>query len=122
MTSTTILTLCARTPQNSLFGCNATHALERLEYQWERDFSNSDKNNRHVDHIRPIEKFDLHDPEQRTICFHYSNLQYLTARKNLQKGVSYNPSNFENAWIVADGYTWRLCDNKRYKLSELRKD
>jgi len=39
----------------------------------------------HIDHIRPIAKFDLADLEQRRECFHYSNLQPLWAAENFSK-------------------------------------
>lgn len=42
----------------------------------------------HVDHKRPIDSFDLTDPEQQRICFHYTNLQPLWAVDNLKKGSS----------------------------------
>ena len=41
----------------------------------------------HIDHIRPCSGFDLTDPEQQKICFHYSNLQPLWAKDNLKKGA-----------------------------------
>lgn len=40
----------------------------------------------HVDHERPCARFDLSDPLQQKICFHYSNMQPLFARENQQKG------------------------------------
>ena len=41
----------------------------------------------HVDHILPCASFDLSDPEQQKICFHYTNLQPLWREDNLSKGA-----------------------------------
>ena len=43
----------------------------------------------HVDHIRPCASFDLTDPKQQKICFHYSNLQPLWAADNIKKGAKW---------------------------------
>ena len=39
----------------------------------------------HLDHIRPCASFDLLDPEEIKICFHYSNIQPLWAEDNMNK-------------------------------------
>tara|TARA_R100000458_G_scaffold46375_1_gene44833 strand:- start:20 stop:682 length:663 start_codon:yes stop_codon:yes gene_type:complete len=44
----------------------------------------------HVDHIKPCSSFDLSDPEQQKICFHYTNCQPLWQRDNLSKGAKFN--------------------------------
>lgn len=41
----------------------------------------------HIDHIRPCASFNLENEEEQKICFHYSNLQPLTAKDNLSKGA-----------------------------------
>ena len=41
----------------------------------------------HIDHIIPCSSFDLSDPKQQKICFHYTNLQPLWAVDNLKKGA-----------------------------------
>jgi hypothetical protein len=42
----------------------------------------------HIDHIRPCAAFNLSDPEQQKVCFHFSNLQPLWAPENLSKGAT----------------------------------
>jgi Prasinovirus endonuclease VII len=43
----------------------------------------------HIDHKRPCASFDLSDPAQQRLCFHYTNLQPLWAADNQKKGDSY---------------------------------
>lgn len=39
----------------------------------------------HIDHVRPVSSFDLSDPEQVKVCFHWSNMQPLWMEENLEK-------------------------------------
>ena len=43
----------------------------------------------HIDHRRPCCSFDLTNPEEQKKCFHYTNLQPLWAKDNLEKGGKY---------------------------------
>lgn len=40
----------------------------------------------HIDHIKPCCSFDLTKEEEQNKCFHYTNLQPLWAKENLEKG------------------------------------
>lgn len=48
----------------------------------------------HIDHIRPLESFDLVDVEQQKMAFNWSNMQPLTAFDNISKGSLYNGKRF----------------------------
>lgn len=77
-----------------LVGCS----LEQLRKWLESKFTegmNWDKflsQEIHIDHAKPVDSFDLSDPDQQKVCFHFTNLQPLWARDNLSKRNKYaNP-------------------------------
>lgn len=43
----------------------------------------------HIDHIIPCNAFDLNDPYQLLLCFHWKNCQPLWGRDNIRKGCKY---------------------------------
>ena len=43
----------------------------------------------HIDHIKPLDSFDIADPEQFKEACYYTNLQPLWAKDNLKKGSKY---------------------------------
>ena len=47
----------------------------------------------HIDHIKPVTKFDLTKPGELEKCFHYTNLQPMWARDNIRKNKKYDPNN-----------------------------
>lgn len=71
----------------NLIGCSAEFLRNYLENKFQEgmNWDNYGKYGWHVDHIIPCSSFDLIDIEQQKICFHYSNLQPLWAKDNLQK-------------------------------------
>ena len=68
-----------------LVGCDINYLRKHLEKQFEPWMSWDNYGKWHVDHIMPISKFDLTDPEQQKICFNYKNLQPMWAEENIRK-------------------------------------
>ena len=73
-----------------LLGCSATELWNHLEKQFKPKMTRKNYGKWHVDHIRPCASFDLTNPKQQQICFHYTNLQPLWAIDNIKKGVKLN--------------------------------
>lgn len=71
-----------------LLGCNLEDFKLYIESLWQKgmDWNNYGKFGWHLDHIQPCASFDLTDPQQQKICFHYSNIQPLWAKDNWSKG------------------------------------
>jgi hypothetical protein len=76
---------CAST--SKLLGCSIEDFKAHLESRFQEGMSweNYSYNGWHIDHIRPCSSFDLSDPAQQRVCFHYTNLQPMWARENQRK-------------------------------------
>ena len=74
-----------------LVGCTIEQFWNHLEKQFQPGMTrqNHGKNTWHIDHIRPLASFDLTDPAQQKIAFHYTNMQPLWAKDNLRKSKKY---------------------------------
>lgn len=71
----------------ALIGCSEAHLRAHIEKQFRPGMSWENYGPVwHVDHIRPCASFNLSDPEQQRVCFHFTNLQPLFAKENLSKG------------------------------------
>ena len=69
-----------------LIGCTIEELWAHLESKFTDGMTRENHGTWHVDHIKACSKFDLTDPEQQQICFHYTNLQPLWALDNIRKG------------------------------------
>lgn len=79
------LTKSART--HELLGCTIPELRAHLEAQFRPGMTWENYGPVwHVDHRRPCAWFDLTDPLQQHVCFHYTNLQPLFALENIKKG------------------------------------
>ena len=71
----------------ALIGCTMNELKQYIESQFTEGMSweNYGYYGWHLDHIVPVIVFDLTDPEQQKLCFHYTNLQPLWAEDNHAK-------------------------------------
>jgi len=76
----------------ALLGCSVDFLKTYLENKFESGMTweNYGIDGWHIDHIIPCSAFDLTDPEQQGLCFHYTNLQPLWAEDNIKKSNSLN--------------------------------
>jgi len=76
-----------------LLGCSIEFLKEILQQTaiqngyLDFDINNYSGREYHIDHIIPCALFDLTKEEEQKACFHWSNLQILTAEENLAKGT-----------------------------------
>jgi len=59
---------------------------EYIEKQFIKGMSWNNYGKWHIDHIKPVSKFNLSDSKQQKLAFHYTNLQPLWAIDNIRKG------------------------------------
>jgi len=71
----------------AMLGCTLDELKQHLESKFKEGMTweNWSHKGWHVDHIYPLSKIDLTDPEQLKKACHYTNLQPLWARENLSK-------------------------------------
>jgi hypothetical protein len=71
-------------------GCNMDEYTQYLEYQFTSEM-NWDNYGEYweIDHIKPVDSFDLNNEENLYKCFHYLNTQPLEKTKNREKSNKY---------------------------------
>lgn len=74
-----------------LLGCSAEEYRLHLEGLFEpgMTWANWGTHGWHIDHVRPLASFDLSDPAQQRLAFHFSNTRPAWAAENLSKGSLY---------------------------------
>tara|TARA_Y100000816_G_scaffold272464_1_gene237928 strand:- start:447 stop:1223 length:777 start_codon:yes stop_codon:yes gene_type:complete len=70
-----------------IVGCDFNFLIKYLESKFKPGMSWDNMGTWHIDHIKPVSKFDLKNPAEQEKCFHYSNLQPLWAKENLEKSA-----------------------------------
>lgn len=83
-------------PTMELLGCTLDELKVHLASQFTEGMSWNNYGLWHIDHIRPCASFDLTQPDQQRVCFHYTNLQPLWAKDNSIKGSLWNGTYIRN--------------------------
>lgn len=100
----------------SLVGCTLGELFRYVESKFLDGMSWQNRSDWHLDHIIPLSKFDLTDPDQQAAAFHYTNLQCLWAKENLTKS-----SRVQGQHLFGFGYAAKIADaatvsrKRRYK-------
>ena len=68
-----------------LIGCTASELAAWIESQFTDGMSWEKIGDIHIDHVIPLAKFNLSDPEQQQSAFHYTNLRPMWGLENKQK-------------------------------------
>jgi hypothetical protein len=69
-----------------LIGCDPLAFLAHVEAQFQPGMSWGNRGAVwQIDHIRPCASFDLIDPDQQAVCFHYTNLRPLLRVDNQRR-------------------------------------
>jgi len=74
------------------------HIKKKIDLFNEKNEIKMTFDNIHLDHIKPISRFNLDDEEEFLSCCHYTNLQPLLIKDNLEKGNKWNDEN-NKFWI-----------------------
>lgn len=82
-------------------GCTLEEFKVYIAKKFKDDMSWDNYGEWHLDHIRPVSRFDLLDPAQRKEAFHYSNYQPLWANENLAKSDNWSAES-EEKWQMRD--------------------
>lgn len=82
-------------------GCTAQQAVVYLEQKFDRGMTWDNYGTHwHIDHVIPISSYDLSKEEDRLKAFHYTNLQPLSAKKNMRKGAKWEGNPHQPTFIL----------------------
>jgi hypothetical protein len=77
--------ICKSKRTTELLGCSVEELKAHLSSKFTKGMSFKNYGKWHIDHIKPCAKFDLSKASEQYKCFHYTNLQPLWAKDNLEK-------------------------------------
>lgn len=83
-------------------GCTAAELAAHIEKQFLPGMTWENRRKWHIDHIIPCVAFDLTDPEQQAIAFHYTNLRPVWAEDNQRKQGKIPGGQGKFFWTDAD--------------------
>jgi transposase-like protein len=102
-----------KTSYSKYLGCDVEMLKKWLEFRFDTNMNWTNVGEYwHIDHIIPINKFDFSKESDIKICFHWTNLQPLTAYENRQKSdkivLHYYYNNIVNIYRFNKKYTQNM--------------
>lgn len=76
---------------------------DHIERQFQMGMTWGNYGKWHLDHRIPCAAFDIRNPEEQRMCFHYKNLQPMWGADNLSKSASYRQSDLDEyraEWLI----------------------
>jgi hypothetical protein len=99
-----------------LTSCSIDFLKDYLSKQFKKGMSWDNQGEWHIDHRKPCASFDLSNEEDQRKCFHYTNLQPLWEKENMEKSANFNEATFEYTWTTAEqGWVLRSGSAPRSK-------
>jgi hypothetical protein len=80
-----------------LLGCSFEFLKQHIENQFRDGMCWEDRSSFHIDHIRPLDSFDLTDSELLKAACHWTNLQPLPPLENIRKSNKFYPDTRKEA-------------------------
>jgi hypothetical protein len=74
-----------------LIGCSGEYFRAHIEVHFLPGMNWENRKEWHLDHKLPCASFDLTDPQQQLVCFHYSNIRPIWGADNMRKGAKILP-------------------------------
>ena len=90
-----------------LTSCSMDFLKNYLSKQFEKGMTWENHGEWHIDHRKPCASFDLAKKEEQRKCFHYTNLQPLLGKENMEKSATFNEATYEYKWTEEQGWVLR---------------
>jgi hypothetical protein len=101
-----------------LLGCTVDYLRDWLEFQFDDKMTWENYGEWHVDHEIPCAVFNLVDPVEQRICFHYSNLRPLWGVENIAKSDKVDAIDVENIKSKLTPEVLKRLESKRIEERE----
>ena len=92
-----------------LFGCTPQELRDHLNSTHTEKTKGLDESELHIDHIIPCSVFDFYREDHQRVCFHFSNLQWLTPEDNLKKSDSLPEDFLFETWFEKRKLELGIC-------------
>ena len=106
-----------KTTSQNILGCDIEFFKKWIEFRFENDMNWDNLGKTwQIDHILPINKFDFSDENNIKLCFHWTNLQPLTAYENRSKSDKLQLHHFMNNLVNVNRFNQKYNHFLGYQI------